>query len=176
MGKGTLVTRLMARVPKLWLSRSWTTRARRAGEAPDAYVFVDRAEFLAEVERGGFLEWANFLGNLYGTPIPHPPPGHDVVLEIDIQGAAQVLAAQPDAVVVLVVAPSRRVQEERLRARGEPDEVVERRVSMGEAEVRRGEAIAGRVVVNDDLVRATEELVGIVESYRVARAVSPSGD
>lgn len=170
MGKGTLVSRLVERSPALWLSRSWTTRPRRADEAADAYVFVERDAFLAEVQRGGFLEWASFLGNLYGTPIPAPPPGHDVVLEIDVQGAAQVLAARPDAVVVLVVAPSRQVQRERLRSRGEPEDVVERRVSMGEAEVRKGEAMAARVLVNDDLERATEELVGIVESYRLARA------
>jgi guanylate kinase len=156
------------------LSRSWTTRARRPGEPADAYVFVDPETFRAEVDRGGFLEWARFLGNMYGTPMPAPPPGHDVILEIDVQGAAQVRAVRPDAVVVLVLAPSRQAQEERLRARGEAPDVVARRVSMGEAEVRAAQGLASHVVVNDDLERATQELVGIVESYHTRGAGPPS--
>lgn len=157
---------MVDRVPLLWLSRSWTTRARRPGEPEGAYVFVDPAAFGAKVDSGGFLEWAKFLGNLYGTPMPSPPPGHDVVLEIDVQGARQVLASRPDAVMILVVAPSRGAQEQRLRARGEPEEALVRRVRMGEAEVRDARGIARHVVVNDDLERATQELVGIVGSYR----------
>ncbi len=157
----------MAQVPRLWLSRSWTTRARRPGEAEGAYVYVDLPRFEAEVAKGGLLEWASFLGNLYGTPIPTPPPGHDVVLEIDVQGARQVLARQPDAVLVVVVAPSAEVQAERLRARGESESDLVRRVEIGDAEVRAGIDLHAHILVNDDLERATAELVGIVESYRV---------
>ncbi len=121
---------------------------------------------MAEADSGGFLEWAKFLGNMYGTPMPAPPPGHDVILEIDVQGAEQVLAARPDAVVVLVLAPSPEVQEERLRSRGETEPALAQRVSIGEAEVRAAQGLARHVVINDDLERATQELVGIVESYR----------
>lgn len=165
-GKGTLVRRLVDRVPGLWLSRSWTTRPRRPGEAQDAYVFVDQATFAAKVEAGGFLEWAAFLGHLYGTPFPDPPAGLDVVLEIDVQGARQVLAQRPDAVVILVVAPSEADQAARLRARGDDEAHVAARLEMGRREEGEARALAAHVVVNDDLERAAAELAGIVGSYR----------
>jgi guanylate kinase len=148
------------------LSRSWTTRARRAGEAEDAYVFTDPATFRAHVEAGGFLEWAEFLGNLYGTPVPAPPPGRDVLLEIDLQGAEQVRERVRDARLVLLVPPSDDVQADRLRGRGDPDERVRERVAVGRHEVARGREIADAVVVNDDLGRAVDEVARIIGGWR----------
>ena len=167
MGKGTLVRHLVERDPELWLSRSWTTRPQRAGEAPDAYHFVDRESFLRRVAEDGFLEHAQVVdGNFYGTPWPEPPPGHDVLLEIDVQGARQVRDRHPDALVVLVVAPSRAAQEARLRGRGDDEAHVRRRLDMADEEEREGRLLADHVVVNDDVGRAVEEIAGIIAGRR----------
>jgi len=155
----------------LWLSRSWTTRPRRPSESEDAYVFVDRDRFLDHVDRGGFLEHASSVpGYLYGTPVPSPPEGKDVVLEINVDGAEQVLAKDPDAVVVLVLPPSREAQEARLRGRGDDEAHVQKRLQMAEEEEPRGREIAHHVVVNDDLERAVDEVAAILESRRQHRA------
>jgi len=152
----------------LWLSRSWTTRPPRLGEAADAYTFVDRETFLARVAAGGFLEWTELPANrhLYGTPWPDPPSGADVVLEIDLDGARQVVARHPDAVLVLVVAPSTDELAARMRARGDAEAAVASRLRLAVDEEMAGRAVATHVVVNDELVRAVEEVAGILAGYR----------
>ncbi len=168
-GKGTLAGELVARDPTLWLSRSWTTRSPRPGERErEAYVFVDRRTFEEAIGEGRFLEWAEFLDQLMGTPIPDPPAGSDVLLEIDIQGAEQVLARRPDATVILLLPPSAEIQAQRLAARGDDDEHIARRVELGRSEVVRGREIAAHTVVNDDLDQALAELAAIVERTRAA--------
>lgn len=161
-----MIKRLVERDSLLWLSRSWTTRARRPGEAEDAYTFVAKDAFLAHAKAGGFLEWATVLGEYYGTPFPEPPPDHDVVLEIDVQGAEQVLERCSPVVCVLLLPPSREDQEARLRGRGDSEAHVVRRLELGDAELERGRALADAVVVNDDLERTVEEFEAIVRKAR----------
>lgn len=167
VGKGTVVARLLELEPDLWLSRSWTTRGRRAGEPEDAYIFVDRPTFEKRIAEAGFLEWTEFAGTgaLYGTP-GIDAAGRDVILEIELDGAQQVKRRHPDAVLIFIVAPSREDQERRLRHRGEADESVSRRIEVGADEQRTGERIADYVVVNDDVERAAREVAGILARYR----------
>jgi guanylate kinase len=167
VGKGTVVARLLQLEPDLWLSRSWTTRARRPGEPADAYVFVDRAAFVGRIDAGGFVEWTEFLGELYGTPtFDHAGEDRDVLLEIELDGAQQVKRRHPEALLVLVVAPGRAAQEARLRARGDDEGSVRRRVTVGEGEERLGRQIADHVIVNDDVDRAARQLAGIIRGHR----------
>jgi guanylate kinase len=158
------------RDPTLWLSRSWTTRARRPGEAADAYTFTTREAFQEHIDAEGFLEWAPFLDYLQGTPMPEPPPGRDVVLEIDVQGARQVLERHPDAVLVFVDAPSREEQRRRLVGRGDSPEKVEQRIAIADAEAAAAAEVGMRVVLNDDLERALTELEDIIARSRAERS------
>ena len=157
----------MAQDPKLWLSRSWTTRPRREGEPEDAYVFVDKDEFEEAIADDFFLEYAGrTLGHYYGTPRPAPPPGTDLVLEIDVKGAEEVRRTHPDAVVVLVEPPSRGEQERRLRLRGDDEASIARRLATSEDEEVRARAIADLVVVNDEVAQAASEIAAFLASRR----------
>jgi guanylate kinase len=167
------VRRLLARDPRLWFSVSATTRPRRDGEiAGKDYLFLDRREFERLRDGGGFLEWFDVYGDLYGTPRApveeHLAAGDDVLLEVDVQGALAAREAYPDAVLVFIRAPSRQEQRRRLLDRGQDDpEAVERRLSQADAE----EALAARfdaVVVNDDPDRAAEEVAAILAAHRQA--------
>jgi guanylate kinase len=169
VGKGTIVSELVHRDPRLWLSRSWTTRSRRAGESKGAYVFTDRDHFEHRLQDGGFLEWTEFLGNYYGTPTPEVPPGHDLVLEIEVDGAQQVKRRYPDALLLFVLPPSRAEQERRLSGRGDPDPHIEERLRKAEDEEPVGRALADHVVVNDDLHRTVGELLEIIDAERARR-------
>jgi len=169
VGKGTVVRELVATDPRLWLSRSWTTRDQRPGEPDDAYEFVTRDEFESHVASGGFLEWAEFLGNLYGSPRPErglDGAEHDVVLEIDVQGAAQVLDSEPDALLVFMDAPSIDEQTTRLRGRGDPEHKVAERVAEAHAERARSSALGATVVVNHEVHDTVEQLVALIDAHR----------
>jgi guanylate kinase len=169
-----VVERLLELDPDLWLSRSWTTRPRRPGEPEDAYTFVDRGTFLDRLSRGGFVEYTEFpgTGHLYGTPTfegpdGKDPNGKDIVLEIELDGARQVKERFPDAKLIMIVAPSREAREARLRARGDSEEHIERRLTVGEEEERIGRNLADAVVVNDDVERAAREVAGILNQFRL---------
>lgn len=167
VGKGTIVNALVQRDPRLWLSRSWTTRAQRPGERDSAYVYAERASFEARIEAGGFLEWTNFLGNYYGTPTPDLSHGRDVVLEIEVDGARQVKGRHPEAILIFVLPPSRDEQQRRLRGRGDPEDKVDERLQKALDEEPVGLAISDHVVVNDDLERTVQEILEIIDHHRM---------
>lgn len=167
VGKGTIVDALVARDPALWLSRSWTTRERRPGERPDAYVFTTDEAFEERITAGGFLEWTEFLGNYYGTPLPERVgAGIDIVLEIELDGAQQVKQRFPDAILIFVLPPSRGEQERRLRGRGDPDDKVLARLRKAEKEEPIGRELADHLVVNDDLEQTVDEMMAIIAAER----------
>jgi guanylate kinase len=139
-GKGTLGRRLREHDPDLQWSVSWTTRAVRPGETPGVdYHFKTREEFAAVRDAGGFLEWFEVYGDLKGTPRAFVTEalaaGHDVLLEIDVQGALAVREVEPDALLVFVRAPSPEEQRRRLESRGGDDPT--RAVRRGYRERRR---------------------------------------
>ena len=169
VGKGTIVDALVQRDPKLWLSRSWTTRERRSGESDDAYVFRTTDEFEDRITAGGFLEWTEFLGNYYGTPRPerlNDPDAPDIVLEIELDGAQQVKKQYPQAILIFVLPPSREEQERRLRGRGDPGDKVLARLRKAELEEPVGRQQADYVVVNDELERTVDEMISIIDRER----------
>ena len=168
-GKSTVANRLADADERLWLSRSWTTRARRPNEAEDAYHFVDRATFEAAVDAGGFLEWVEFLDYLQGTPVPDPPPGADVLLEIDVEGARLVREQDPDAVLIFLDAASEAVLEQRIRDRGDAGPAVAERLDKAAEEASAARHLGAAFVVNRDLDAAVGEIQEIIEAARAAR-------
>ena len=176
-GKGTIVARLVELDPSLYLSRSWTTRPQRPGEPDDAYVFVSPDHFQRRIDQDGFYEWAQFFEHRYGTPTPEVPPGADLVLEIDVQGAVSVRERDPDAVVVLVLPPSREEQRRRMQTRGDDEGHVAKRLAKSDAEEEIGHRLADLVVVNADLDVVLEQIRELVARHRERRdqSVEPKG-
>ena len=166
-GKGTVVDVLLERNPSIWLSRSWTTRAQRPGEPDDAYVFVDRAAFDANIESGGFLEWVEFLDYRQGTPIPSAPEGRDVLFEIDVAGARAVQEMDPEALLVFIDTPSIDEQRARLAKRGESEEVIAARIDRGETEREAARDLGMHLVVNDVVDTTVDTLERLIDEARV---------
>jgi len=169
VGKGTVCAALVQQHPQLWLSRSWTTRPRRPSESEDAYVFVSRDEFEQRIAAGGFLEYAQFLDNYYGTPIPDPPPGREIILEIDVQGARQVLKHHPEALLIFLVAPSPAEQEARLRRRGDPEIKVQQRLAKAAEEATAGRELDAEIIVNTDIDETVDVMWSVIEKAKAGR-------
>jgi guanylate kinase len=173
-GKSTLVSRLLAKVPDLMFSVSYTTRKPRGMEVDgENYRFVSRDDFEAMIARNDFLEWAEVFGNYYGTHREilelARSRGKDLVLDIDVQGARQLKCLIPEAVSVFILAPSREILEKRLRARGEDrEEVIARRLREAAEEIRNYDQY-DYVLVNRDLEESDSVLNGIVHAERVRR-------
>jgi len=170
-GKTTLVERLVQVVPRLRLSRSYTSRAARAGEQDGVdYNFISRERFEAMIAEHAFLEWADVFGNYYGTGAGDTEAfltaGEDVVLVIDVQGARQVRGRGIETVGVFVLPPSASVLESRLRGRSkDTEEQIRRRLEVARTEV--GEfAQYEYVVVNDDIDGAVNRMRAIVMAER----------
>ena len=121
--------------------------------------------------RDFFFEWAEFHGNLYGTPRPHPPENRDVLLEIEVEGALQVRRHDPNSVIFLLTAPTMALLEKRLRGRGDQEEHVLRRLESTRREIERGRALCDLLVVNDDVQRASDEILSILEGLRQSRRI-----
>ncbi len=173
-GKSTLVNRLRESDTSLVFSTSVTTRSPRAGEIDgDAYDFVSVEKFNQMRDAGELLESAEVFGNFYGTPRSAldraVQNGKDLILDIDVQGAAQLRETLPDAVTIFILPPSRQVLEQRLRDRSsDSDEVIERRLSEAAGEVGNYEAYA-YVLVNDQLEASAKQLYGILLAERARR-------
>jgi len=170
-GKSTLVNELLKSVPDLDFSISYTTRAPRGSEENGKqYYFVSRSEFERMVRNGEFLEHAEFDGNYYGTSFRFlreaERKGHDLLLDIDVQGAAQIQQKLPDARSIFILPPDRRTLEERLRKRGEDrDDVIERRLAAATREIQN----YGRynyILINDRLTDSIALLQAIVCAER----------
>jgi guanylate kinase len=170
-GKTTIVEKLVERTPNLRMSRSYTSRAARAGEAEGVdYNFVSRDRFAAMVAAGEFLEWADVFGNFYGTRAADTEQllaeGRDVVLVIDVQGARQVRARGLETTAVFIMPPSLEVLEQRLRGRSkDTQDTIQRRLRVARDEVA-SFAEYEFVVVNDDLAAAVDRLGSIVVAER----------
>ena len=167
-GKSTLVQKVLE-LPGTMPSISCTTRPRRATEASGkCYDFVTEAEFDGMVARGDFLEYARVFGkHSYGTPRKwlneSRARGLDLVLEIDVQGAAQVKKKLPEAVAIFILPPSRQELERRLRSRGQDSgEEIVRRLAMARDEIAASEEFYDFCVVNDDVERAGREAQAIL--------------
>ena len=167
VGKGTVVAEVRRRHPDVWVSVSATTRRPRPGELDGVhYHFVDDAAFDELIATDGLLEWAQYAGNRYGTPAApvraQLATGRPALLEIELQGARQVRARDPEAQLVFLAPPSWAELQSRLAGRGsEPAAVQEERLRIAQAELD----AAGEfdvVVVNDDVARAADELVGLL--------------
>lgn len=174
VGKGTIVRALSQADPALIVSRSWTTRTQRPGEPDGAYVFTDRPTFERRIADGGFLEWTEFLGNYYGTPVPSVDDDRILILEIEVDGAQQVRKEHDDAVLIFVLPPSREEQERRLRGRGDPEHKVMARLRKAEEEEPIGSSISDHQLVNDDLERTVDELRSIIEAEHARRRPRPT--
>jgi guanylate kinase len=175
-GKSTLVQRILE-LPRTMPSISCTTRARRATEASGkCYDFVTQAEFDAMVARGEFLEYARVFGKYsYGTPGKWLEESRkrnlDLVLEIDVQGAAQVKEKLPESVAIFILPPSHEELERRLRSRGQDsDEEIARRLAKSRDEIAQFGRYYDFCVVNEDVERAGREAQAILTALRCTSA------
>jgi guanylate kinase len=178
-GKSTLVNELLKLVPNLDFSISYTTRAPRGSEQNGKeYHFVSRQEFEQMIRDDEFLEHASVYGtDYYGTARRFlreaGQKGHDLLLDIDVQGAAQIKQKLPEAISIFVLPPDRKTLEWRLRKRGEDsDETINRRLDAARREIENYDKY-DYILINADLEESIDSLEAIVQSERLSRSESP---
>lgn len=171
-GKDTLLKELFKKHPEIEFSISSVTRAMREGEAEgEKYNFVSREKFESMIAKGELLEYNLYLDNYYGTPkapvIKACEDGKDIIIECDVNGAANIRKNMPEAVSIFIMPPSFKELERRLTGRGtETKEVIEARMNASLNEIKRA-AEYGYIVVNDDLNLAVEHIHSIIQSFRL---------
>jgi guanylate kinase len=170
-GKGTLIQRVLKKIPNLRYSVSFTTRAPRSGEVDGReYFFVSQEKFEQMAADNAFLEWANVHGKLYGTSskqvLDEISAGRDIILEVDVQGAASVRLLVPDSVSVFILPPSFEILKQRLEARGtDSPEELELRLRNAPVELNDYSAFQ-YMILNDNLDQAADQLAAIVYAER----------
>lgn len=173
-GKTTLRQAVLARLPNLGYSVSFTTRPPRAGERDGCdYVFISADEFEAGIRTDRWAEWARVHGHWYGTSAQAlaqaRAAGRDMLLDIDVQGAQQICRRFPESVTIFIMPPSLEVLERRLRARGtDRPETIAVRLQNARHEMDQRHWYR-HIIFNDDLDTAVQELVAVLNSYRGAR-------
>lgn len=170
VGKGTIVRELIKKSKRMALSVSCTTRAPREGESEGkSYFFLTKPTFEKMIEEGGFLEYSNHFDNYYGTPkffVEEKLKNHDVILEIDVDGALNVKNSYLQSLLIMIAPPSRAELVARLRGRGtEDEEVINKRLSRADYELSKSKYY-DYVVINDDLNETVNKILNIIETER----------
>lgn len=171
-GKGTLCHALVQKRTDTWLSVSATTRKPRPGEVEgESYYFLEEAAFRSMIDEGGFIEWACFCDNYYGTPKARVEEqlaaGRNVILEIEVQGAMQVRSEYPEAVFVFVMTPTWQELKKRLTGRGtEAAAVIEQRLERARQEFSYIDKY-NYIVINDTIEQAAERFGAIIEAEKM---------
>lgn len=176
VGKGTVIKQFINDPDlKLSYSVSMTTRAMREGEKEGVnYYYVSRQEFEDTINNGGLLEWTEFVGNYYGTPLAEVERlrnlGRNVLLEIEVDGCMQVVKKIPDALTIFIVPPSMKELESRIRGRkSEPEEIVQQRLAKAQKEME----VSGNyryIVCNDD-VELAADIIRVIIRHHMAKRV-----
>ena len=163
VGKGTIVRKILESHSDVWLSISATTRKPRSGEIDgEHYFFIEKENFAELINKGGFLEWASFSNNFYGTPKKtvkeKMEKGINVLLEIELEGARQIRKSFPEALQIFLAPPNLTELEKRIRGRGtETEEAIQDRLAIANNELIAKKEFDA-VVINEDIEKALEEI------------------
>ncbi len=171
-GKTTLCKAVLKYFKDMLYSISYTTREPRKGEINGTdYHFISKEDFAKGIEKGKWAEWAEVHGNFYGTSDEFLKRAlesdHDLLLDIDVQGTMKILPYYPESITIFIMPPSSEALKTRMEARGtDKPEVIARRLVNAEKEMAQKDRYH-HVIVNDDLAKATEELISVIENYRL---------